>query len=259
MRKTGGVRKEGIFHIFRTTTMELTDRFSSAVALALHLHRNQDRKLSGTPFAAHLLRVAGTVLEHGADEDTAIAAVLHDAIEDQGGPQARELIRNEFGQQVANLVDECSDTDETPKPPWRERKERYLAHLGSASPSAQMISGADKLDNVRSLLVSYRQSGETIWEHFRGGRDGTLWYFRSVCSILQEAGCTSLVGELTGKRPVPGAPPDFMNMPSGCRFHPRCRFATTICTETMPTPEKLENGRIVACHRWQEVAKELVT
>lgn len=178
-------------------TMELTDRFSSAVTLALDLHRGQKRKLSGTPYAAHLLRVTGTVLEHGADEDTAIAAVLHDAIEDQGGPKARETIRRQFGERVAGFVDECSDTDETPKPPWRERKEKYLAHLASASPSARMISAADKLDNIRSLLASYRQSGEAVWEHFRGGRDGTLWYHRSVCDILQQAGPCSLVDELT--------------------------------------------------------------
>lgn len=177
-------------------TMELTDRFSSAVTLALDLHRNQQRKLSGTPFVAHLLRVAGTVLEHGADEDTAIAAVLHDAVEDQGGPKAREMIRSRFGERVAGIVDECSDTDEMPKPPWRQRKEKYLAHLASASPSAQMISAADKLDNIRSLLASYHQSGETAWEHFRGGREGTLWYFRSVRDILLEVGPKSLVDEL---------------------------------------------------------------
>lgn len=177
--------------------MELTDRFSSAVALALDLHRTQTRKVSGTPFVAHLLRVAGTVLEHGADEDTAIAAVLHDAIEDQGGPKARKIIQDRFGERVANIVDECSDTDKTPKPPWRERKERYLAHLATASPSARMISAADKLDNIRSLLSSYHQSGEAIWRHFRGGKDGTLWYFRSVRDILKQTGPESLANELS--------------------------------------------------------------
>jgi len=176
---------------------ELTDRFTSAVALALDLHRGQKRKLPGTPFAAHLLRVAGIVLEHGADEETAIAAVLHDAIEDQGGPKAREIICERFGERVAGIVEECSDTDETPKPPWRQRKEKYLAHLASASPPAQMISAADKLDNVRSLLASYGQSGEAVWEHFRGGREGTLWYYRSVCDILRRVGPKSLVEELS--------------------------------------------------------------
>ena len=176
--------------------MELTDRFSSAVALALDLHRTQKRKLSGTPFVAHLLRVAGTVLEHGADEDTAIAAVLHDAIEDRGGPKAREVICDRFGRRIADIVDECSDTDQTPKPPWRERKERYLAHLAEASPSARLISAADKLDNVRSLLSSYRQAGDAVWGHFRGGKDGTLWYFNSVSRILKQTGPAPLANEL---------------------------------------------------------------
>ncbi|MHB8899284.1 MAG: HD domain-containing protein [Thermoguttaceae bacterium] len=176
--------------------MELTDRFTAAMELALELHRDQKRKLSGTPFAAHLLRVAGIVLEHGADEDTAIAAVLHDAIEDQGGPAARELIRSRFGQSITRIVDECSDTDQVPKPPWRRRKESYLAHLPQASPSARMISAADKLDNIRSFLVSYRQAGDAVWEHFRGGREGTLWYYRSVRDILQEADPGPLADEL---------------------------------------------------------------
>ena len=176
--------------------MELTDRFTTAVTLALQMHNGQKRKLSDTPFAAHLLRVTGTVLEHGADEDTAVAAVLHDAVEDQGGVKAREIIRSRFGERVASIVDECSDTDETPKPPWRERKERYLARLATASPSARLISAADKLDNIRSLMTSYRQSGESVWGHFRGGREGTLWYYRSVCEILRQVGPGGLVDEL---------------------------------------------------------------
>ena len=175
----------------------MTDRFSAAVALALDLHRTQKRKLSGTPYIAHLFRVTGMVLEHGADEDTAIAALLHDAIEDQGGPEARERIRGVFGNRVASIVDECTDTDEIPKPPWRERKERYLAHLPTASPSARMISAADKLDNIRCLLVAYHQKGEDVWQHFRGGRDGTLWYFRSVRDVLQKTGPLSLANELS--------------------------------------------------------------
>ena len=177
--------------------MELTERFTRAVELALDLHRDQKRKLSATPFAAHLLRVTGIVLEHGADEDTAIAAVLHDAIEDQGGPKTRELIRSRFGDRVAGLVDQCSDTDQMPKPPWRDRKEHYLAHLATASRSARLISAADKLDNIRSLLMSYRQSGQAVWQHFRGGREGTLWYYRSVRDTLQKAEPGALIDELS--------------------------------------------------------------
>jgi len=176
--------------------MELTDRFSSAVQLALQLHRHQKRKLSGVPYVGHLLRVAGMVLEYGGDEETAMAAVLHDAIEDQGGAEARELMRRQFGDRVVSIVDECSDTDQTPKPPWRQRKQRYLAHLAEASPSARLISAADKLDNLRSMLTSYRQSGEAIWEHFRGGRDGTLWYYQQVRDTLAQAGPAELADDL---------------------------------------------------------------
>jgi GTP pyrophosphokinase len=176
--------------------MTLTDRFTDALVYAAQLHQAQVRKLSGTPYVAHLLRVAGIVLEHGADEDEAIAALLHDAVEDQGGEAAREGIRRQFGPRVAEIVDGCSDTDQTPKPPWRERKTAYLARLTQASTSVRLVSAADKLDNARSLIESYHAQGESIWEFFRGGREGTLWYFHSVVEVLKRAGSNRLVEEL---------------------------------------------------------------
>jgi (p)ppGpp synthase/HD superfamily hydrolase len=176
--------------------MTLTPRFSDALVFACQLHAEQRRKLSDSPYIAHLLRVAGIVLEHGGGEDEAIAALLHDAIEDQGGAVARAAIQERFGQAIADLVDECSDTDQTPKPPWRERKQSYLEHLEAASPSARRISAADKLDNVRSLVQGYRRHGESLWEHFRGGRNGTLWYHRSVVDLLKRATPGPLVDEL---------------------------------------------------------------
>lgn len=176
--------------------MNLTERFSDAVVAALRLHRDQKRKTSASPYVSHLLRVTGIVLEHGADEDTAIAAILHDAVEDQGGAPTRERIRREFGERVASIVQECSDTDQTPKPPWRERKEIYLAHLATASPSARLIAAADKLDNTRSLLGDYRRMGDKVWEYFRGGCEGTLWYLRSVRDILKKVDPNALVDEL---------------------------------------------------------------
>lgn len=176
--------------------MKLTERFSKAVAYAVALHADQCRKVSGAPYIGHLLRVAGIVLDHGADEDEAIAALLHDAVEDQGGPAMAEQILRRFGPRVAEIVAECSDTDQTPKPPWRARKERYLAHLATASPSARLVSAADKLDNARSLRRDYRRLGESLWEHFRGGREGTLWYFRAVTEALQRAGGGPLVEQL---------------------------------------------------------------
>lgn len=176
--------------------MNLTERFSDAVVAALRLHRDQKRKTSASPYVSHLLRVTGIVLEHGADEDTAIAAILHDAVEDQGGAPTHERIRREFGERVASIVQECSDTDQTPKPPWRERKEIYLAHLATASPSARLIAAADKLDNTRSLLGDYRRMGDKVWEYFRGGCEGTLWYLRSVRDILKKVDPNALVDEL---------------------------------------------------------------
>ncbi len=173
-----------------------TDRFSEALAYAVKLHAAQTRKLSGAPYVSHLLRVTGIALEHGADEDEAIAALLHDAVEDQGGAKTLEEIRRRFGPRVAEIVAACSDTDQTPKPPWRERKEAYLARLRGASASVRLVSAADKLDNVRSLLSGYHAMGETLWCHFKGGRDGTLWYHRSVVEILKAAQPTPLVEEL---------------------------------------------------------------
>lgn len=176
--------------------MPLSSRFTAALVFAAQRHAEQVRKLNGTPYIAHLLRVAGIALEYGADEDEAIAALLHDVIEDQGGPAARREIEQVFGQRVAEIVDGCSDTDQTPKPPWRPRKEAYLARLAHASPSVRLVSAADKLDNVRSLIESYRQRGETVWLHFRGGREGTLWYFRGVLEVLKRAGSCPIVQEL---------------------------------------------------------------
>lgn len=176
--------------------MILSNRFSDALVLAAELHADQTRKLSGTPYVAHLLRVAGIALEAGADEDEAIAGLLHDAIEDQGGASTGERIRREFGDRVARIVEGCSDTDQTPKPPWRRRKEAYLAHLQDASASVRLISASDKLDNARSLLQSYRELGEPLWSRFRGGREGTLWYYRRVVDTLGSREATPLVEEL---------------------------------------------------------------
>ncbi len=153
-------------------------------------------KLSGSPYVSHLLRVTGIALEHGADEEEAIAALLHDAVEDQGGAKTLDGIRRRFGPRVAEIVAACSDTDQFPKPPWRQRKESYLAHLRDASSSVRLVSAADKLDNVRSLAADFHALGDALWSHFNGGRDGTLWYYRSVVDILKSVQPARLVEEL---------------------------------------------------------------
>ena len=168
--------------------MELTARFSEALAYAFRLHALQRRKVSGVPYIAHLLSVAAIALEHGANEDEAIAALLHDAVEDQGGAPVGEEIRRRFGQVVADIVDGCTDADTVPKPPWRERKETFLAWLPQSARSVHLVCAADKLHNARSLLDDYRARGESLWDHFSGGRAGTLWYYRAVVAALESAG-----------------------------------------------------------------------
>jgi GTP pyrophosphokinase len=176
--------------------MELTERFYQALDYAARLHAGQRRKGSNSPYVSHLLRVSGIAMEFGADEDEAIAALLHDAVEDQGGARTGEIIRNRFGNRVADVVLGCSDTDTFPKPPWRERKEAHLAKLRHASRSVCLITAADKLDNVRSLLAEYRRLGESLWGDFKGGQSGTLWYSRAVVEVLREHGSHLLVEEL---------------------------------------------------------------
>lgn len=175
--------------------MALSHRFSEALAYTAVLHAEQKRKSSGEPYLAHLLAVAAIVMEHGGTEDEAIAALLHDAAEDQGGEATLAEIGRRFGPSIATIVEGCSDTMESPKPAWRQRKEAHLAQLRNASPSVLLVTAADKLHNARSILREYRRHGETLWSHFRGGRNGTLWYNREVLGILEQAGRTPLVEE----------------------------------------------------------------
>lgn len=174
----------------------LTQRFEEALVWAARLHGQQTRKGAGIPYLAHLLAVASLVLEHGATEDEAIAALLHDAIEDQGGAVTREQIRLRFGPTVEQIVVECSDAEAIPKPPWRERKEAYIARIAAASPSARLVSLADKLHNARAILADYRLIGDALWTRFTGGREGTLWYYRSLADVFQAAYPHPLADEL---------------------------------------------------------------
>jgi GTP pyrophosphokinase len=176
--------------------MMLSERFIDALTFATQLHAGQTRKGSEVPYIAHLLGVASTVLEHGANEDEAIAALLHDAIEDQGGAATREEIRRRFGDTVTEIVDGCTDSDTTPKPPWRQRKEAYIAHIPTASASVLLVSAADKLYNARSVLNDYRLIGDAVWERFQGGKNGSLWYYRAVVDAFRSTGSSPLFDEL---------------------------------------------------------------
>ena len=176
--------------------MTLSRRFNEAFEYAAEVHGTDTRKGTDIPYLAHLLGVTSIALEHGADEDEAIAALLHDAIEDGGGPPIREEIHQRFGNRVVEIVNGCTDTDADPKPPWRERKEQYIAHIPNAPGSVRLVSAADKLHNVRAILRDYRAVGDKLWGRFNGGKDGTLWYYRELLNAFKVAGSSPLIEEL---------------------------------------------------------------
>jgi adenosylhomocysteine nucleosidase len=174
----------------------LTERFQEALVYASQLHANQNRKASATPYISHLLGVTALVLEAGGDEDQAIAALLHDAVEDQGGMETLVAIRRRFGERVARIVDGCTDAYQRPKPPWKKRKVEYISHLRQAPEEVCLVSLADKVHNARAILADLRQQGGRTWDKFFGGREGTLWYYRALADVFQASGNDPLTGEL---------------------------------------------------------------
>jgi (p)ppGpp synthase/HD superfamily hydrolase len=169
---------------------KLSVRFTEALAVGAELHAGQRRKGSGPPYVAHLLGVTAIAFDFGADEDEAIAALLHDAIEDApralGAEGVRTLIRERFGETVLATVEGCTDTDQTPKPPWRVRKESYIAHLDGAGASVLLVSASDKLHNVRAIVRDFRQRGDEVWALFSpdAGKAGTIGYYRGLVAAF---------------------------------------------------------------------------
>lgn len=166
---------------------DLSVRFEAALVYATRLHADQYRKGRRVPYIAHLLSVAALVLEAGGDEDAAIAALLHDAVEDQGGKPTCEAIRQQFGDRVAAIVSGCRMASVRPKPAWTERKQRYIDQIRQGDAAVQLVSLADKLHNARSILMALREEGESIWSRFKGGKTGTLAVYRSLLTIYQTA------------------------------------------------------------------------
>jgi (p)ppGpp synthase/HD superfamily hydrolase len=160
-------------------SMNPTARYARALAYAHEAHDGHHRKGTTIPYLSHLLAVSALVMEHGGDEDEAIAGLLHDAVEDRGGAKRLADIRQQFGDRVAGIVDGCTDTDQTPKPPWQERKEEHLGHVIDMT-SVQLVFCCDKLHNARSIVADLRVSGAETWHKFKGGRDGTLWYYQTI-------------------------------------------------------------------------------
>ena len=174
----------------------LTERYAGALQLAWRLHARQLRKGTTIPYLSHLIAVSGIALEHGATEDEAIAALLHDAVEDAGGLPTLNLIRDGYGPAVADIVEGCTDAYVEPKPAWRARKEAYVRHLGDASASVRLVSASDKLHNARCILADLRVHGPALWGRFTAGRDGSLWYYRALVQAFEAHGRTPLVDEL---------------------------------------------------------------
>ncbi len=178
--------------------MALSPRFEDALVFATQFHATQTRKGTQIPYVAHLLGTASIALEHGANEEEAISALLHDAVEDAEGHPAgvKDEIRKRYGAAVLDIVLGCTDTEEKPKSPWKPRKEAYIAHLIGASPSVRLVSGSDKLYNAGAILSDYREIGEALWGRFTGKREGTLWYYRALVSVFLAAGPKRLGREL---------------------------------------------------------------
>jgi (p)ppGpp synthase/HD superfamily hydrolase len=193
----------------------LTARFADAVRLAVELHAQQARKGSRIPYLGHLLGVCGLVIDDGGSEDEAIAALLHDAVEDQGGARTLDRIRTQFGNNVATIVEGCTDTDVVPKPPWRERKAAYIEHLHAAPVAVLRVSAADKLNNLRAILRDYRQIGENLWKIFNPDAD-QVWYYGALLAVFEERRPGPLTEEL---RETYDALLQLTRMPSGSEAH----------------------------------------
>ncbi len=176
-----------------------TQRFADALTTAAELHATQRRKGTSIPYISHLLATCAIVLDYGADEDEAIAALLHDAIEDVEPTETARAHVAWFGTRVLAIVEGCTDADTHPKPPWRERKERYVAHLADADASVLLVAAADKLHNALSVVADLRRVGDSVWDRFNAGRDETLWYYDAVVAAMRAnpAHNPELLGELT--------------------------------------------------------------
>jgi (p)ppGpp synthase/HD superfamily hydrolase len=173
-----------------------SDRFDRALAYAAVIHAGQVRKTNNVPYIAHLLGVTSIALEYGADEDEAIAALLHDAGEDAGGEGRIADIRARFGDKAAKIVEGCTDSLTSPKPEWRERKEKYIAHLESVDAPTILVSAADKLYNTRAILRDLRREGDGVFDRFKGKKEGTLWYYRALVTAFRKHGENELIDEL---------------------------------------------------------------
>jgi (p)ppGpp synthase/HD superfamily hydrolase len=172
-------------------------RFVEALAYACRLLAHQSRKSTDIPYVSHLFGVASIAIEYGADMDEAIGALLHDAAEDCGGRPRLAEIRAKFGESVAEIVEGCTDTFETPKPSWTKRKAAYIAHLRHSSSSVRLVSAADKLHNARSILKDFRVHKKEVFGRFKKETEwDTVWYYSRLAREFLELGGGEIAREL---------------------------------------------------------------
>ncbi len=174
----------------------LSHRFTEALGYAARLHIRQTRKGKDQPYVGHLLAVASIVIQHGGGEDETIAALLHDAVEDQGGIPRLNEIRRKFGPRVARIVDGCTDAYTDPKPPWKERKLAYIERVAHEPAGVRLVSAADKLANAREILSDFRLEGDRVFSRFTAAKEDTLWYYRTLVEVFRKAGSNPLIEEL---------------------------------------------------------------
>lgn len=165
--------------------MPLTHRFEDAVLYATRVHAAQVRKGSNTPYIAHLLGVAALTLEAGGDEDQAISALLHDAVEDQGGEARLKDIRARYGDRVAQMVSDCTDAVIMPKPPWRPRKEAYIASLETKPLNSLVVSLSDKIYNAEAIVADMHTVGPEVWSRFSAPQDEVCWYYETLAELFE--------------------------------------------------------------------------
>jgi (p)ppGpp synthase/HD superfamily hydrolase len=176
--------------------MKLSNRFDNAFGYAHEIHAAQQRKGTNAPYIGHLMGVTSIVLDDGGTEDEAIAALLHDAAEDHGGRARLEDIRVRFGDAVARIVEDCTDSWDTPKAPWAERKHAYVQHARKLSRPSLRVSAADKVHNAYAILRDLRNIGERVWERFNAAPDDVMSYYEGLVRAYREAGGGPLVDEL---------------------------------------------------------------
>jgi (p)ppGpp synthase/HD superfamily hydrolase len=175
----------------------LTHRFDDALRHAARLHHDHFRKGTKIPYISHLMAVSALVMEYGGDEDQAIAALLHDAVEDRGGMETARYIEHLFGPRVARIVLDCSDSEDEQKAPWEDRKRAYLSGIAAKSDDAVLVTACDKLHNVTAILTDLERHGPEVFKRFTAGRRGTIWYYRELARALSDRWAGPLTARLS--------------------------------------------------------------